>query len=135
MSSVLTDLRTAVLSRLAQDQPLLGLVPVSRHFEQVPKHAAAPWLALGAVRLFDNGSSQSAGHRIELHVLINARPKQSDIASAIADRIAAAVTPLDGPAGGIHIVDIQAKEQSLAPHDDEEDVRLTLTLIAITEPV
>lgn len=135
MSGPLADLRAAILAKLAADADLLALVPVSRHFGAVPKHAAEPWLALGSAHVVDNGSSQSSGHRIEMQVQIVARPKQPDVASAIASRVATTATTLRGPAGGTHIVDVQAKEQVFETPADETSARLTLTLMAITEPL
>jgi Protein of unknown function (DUF3168) len=135
MIGPLADLRTAILAKLASDTGLLALVPAGRHFGAVPRHAAEPWIALGSAHVFDNGSSQSFGHRVEMQVHIVVRPKQPDVSSEIASRVTAAATSLRGPAGATHIVDVQVKQQVFETPADETSVRLALTLIAITEPL
>jgi hypothetical protein len=135
MSGPLADFRAAVLARFASDPSVLALVPQKRHFADIPRHVADAWLALGEAKVLDHGSSHSAGHRIEMQVIIGARPKQSDVTSAIADRLAVAAAAIEGPFGGIHVIDVHAQAQSFAPTAEPDQTRAQLLLVALTEPL
>jgi hypothetical protein len=131
-------LRSAVVATLAADPGILALAGPSRVHDGVPRGAALPYLAVGAIetRLLVADAGEGEVHRVEI-LAFSRRPARGEVAGLIvaARDALAAGTGLAARLAGHRLVNLAGSEMTSERQADGRTWRARLRLRVVTEPV
>jgi hypothetical protein len=132
-ASPVLALRRAMITRLAADQELLGILGGPRIYDEVPRAAAGVYVAFGDVTCRDWSTATDAGHQQDASLVVWSKAGGARAALAAAARIAALLHDADLALVGHRLVNLRVTATE-ARRDQRADLdRVTLRLSAVTE--
>jgi hypothetical protein len=134
MSDPAFALQAAIFARLSEDAALTALTGEGRIHDAPPRAAALPFVALGRwrVRPLDAAGGVAHEHRLELVARTAAGGRRE--ASAIADRVVAALTEAPLSPDGHRVATLGLVERTSGEARDRRSFEAVAVLRAVTEP-
>lgn len=127
-------LQAAIFARLAGDAALTALIGGARIHDAPPRAAAVPYVALGAwtTRSLDTAEAAASEHRFEIRIA--SRQGGRAEATAIAERVAAALEAAPPAPAGHRLANLRVVARTVAEAGDRRSFEAVLVFRAVTEP-
>lgn len=134
MSDPAFALQAAIVARLSADAALTALVGEGRIHDGPPRAAALPIVALGRWRVRPLDASGGAAHEHRVEIVVRSQAGGRKEASAIAERVVAALTEATLSPDGHRVATLALAERSSGEARDRRSFEAVAVLRVVTEP-
>jgi hypothetical protein len=135
MPASAASLRTAIRDALAADAPLVSLLGGAKIYDEPPRDAALPYVALGEDVIADNSTATESGdeHALTLHIW--SRQGGHKEAHVIAGAVLEALVDVPLALDGHHLANLRFVVADVRREADGRTYHGIVRLRAMTEPV
>lgn len=129
----LIALKAALREALVAHAPLMAALGGPKVFDEVPRAAAAPYVAFGDAIARENGTASDRGHVSDVALHVWSRQGGSREALAVADLVAAVVDDATLPLTGHRMIHCRVTATETRRTPDKDLTRVQLRLRIVTE--